>query len=248
MRDESHSPLEILSMESAGFRLNVEADDLARIMGNALAFFPARSPIKTAELRVWPDRLMATGTDTYTLGRDYCPAWNFNSTAPDHATPIRIELDRDGWRAIEAQTRKDKGNPGILEFRPGDCLTYRPGGDKAETVAGKDVTGTADSFLISGDKVRRREVWDLCDDLLERMSEVPEEMPNVMCFDPNLFGRFSKVKLSKEVKADKVLDFIWQGQGQPMLAKVGPTFVGCIMAIDRGSYAENQEDGNESLW
>jgi hypothetical protein len=90
--------------------------------------------------------------------------------------------------------------------------------------------------------------WDACAELLTRYAEQPLETPDVLCFDPALFGRFQKVKLSKSVKAEKVLDFLYQGRDAPMLAKVGPSFVGLIMPINRVAYAANQEDGDESLW
>lgn len=235
-----------------GFRINVDSEELGRVMGNALAFFPARSPIPTAELLVWPDRIMATGTDTYTIGRDWCDAHNFQCVDRIEP-PLSIELDRDGWKEIEAQARKDRGTkdnpagPGTLEYRPGDCLTFYPGGDKAEQATAKDVTGILTPKLSNGETMR--DVWDLSQELLERMTETPAEQPDRMTFDPTLFGRFQKVKVSKSVDADKVLDFIWQGQGEPMLAKVGPTFVGAIMTIDRGAYNENQPEGSEEmLW
>jgi len=56
------------------------------------------------------------------------------------------------------------------------------------------------------------------------------------------------VKTSKSVEADTILDLLWQGQAEPMLAKVGPSFVGAIMPIDRDVYVSNQPEGQEALW
>lgn len=229
------------------FRVKVEADHLARVMGNALAFFPARSPIKTAQLRVYPDRLVATGTDTYTLGRDECPIMSIEVDGKP-SIPVEVETDHAGWKEIEAQARKDKGNTGLLEYLPGDCLTYYPGGNKAEVATGKDETGNDKPFKVDGGEVERVAVWGLCDELLQRVKHNPTEAPEVLCFDPSLLGRFGKVKLDAAVKAEKVVDFVYQGAGQPLLAKVGPTFLGMLMPIDRDVYAENQDDGQEGLW
>lgn len=216
-------------------------------MTNALAFFPARSPVDRGLLSVTPDRIGSTGTDTYTLGRDYCEAERFNSTATVNDFPIRIELDREGWREIEAQARKDRGNYGRLEYRPGDSLTYQPGGEKATVATARDMTDepwTTKPSGASGDQF-----WDMAQELLRRYGREPGEIPEVMCFDPALFGRFQKVKLSKSVEAEKVLDFFYQGQGSPMLARVGPTFVGLIMPIDREKYVERQPAGADAhLW
>lgn len=222
---------------SEGFRLTVDSAEFARVMTNALAFFPARGIVDTAQLRVWPDKIESTGTDTYTLGRDYCEATNFQSVGTEF--PVRIELDREGWQAIEKNARFDRKGFGILEYRPGDCLTFYPQGDndKAEIATAKDMTGQGTPFKIEGDEMSRTILWEMCDVLLTRLEEIPGE---IRCFDPTLFGRFGKVKGHKGT--DKVVDFCWQDDMRPMLAKVGSTFVGAIMPINREA-----REGDE-LW
>jgi hypothetical protein len=108
------------------------------------------------------------------------------------------------------------------------------------------MTGKLTTKLTHSDTLESREVWALCDELLERMTQRPPEEPDVIAFDPDLFTRFRKVKSSGDM--DKVIDFVYQGQGNPMLAKIGPTFVGAIMPIDRAVYAANQDDGQDALW
>lgn len=231
----------------SAFTLTVESDDLARIFTNALAFFPARSIVKTALLRVYGGSIEATGTDTYTVGRDWCEVreWNSEAGAMD-ALPIVIELDREGWADIEKQARADKGKTGRLEFTPGDALVFRPGGQKAENGVAQDMTGKLSTKLTNSETLESREVWQLCDELLERMAERPMIEPHVIAFDPDLFTRFHRVKPSGD--AEKVIDFLYQGEGNPMLAKIGPTFVGAIMPIDRATYAANQDGGQDALW
>lgn len=227
------------------FRLNVEAEEFARVMTNALAFFPARSQIKTAQLVVYPDRITATGTDAYTIGRDSCAAWNWQSQEAD--IPVHIEIDRDGWREIEAQARKDKKSTGTLDYLPGDCLTYRPGGDKAEIATAQDMTGKPWPNSVGG--LSGIDFWDECAALLQRLDEPSDAIPGVMAFDPQYFGRFQKVKTPKEFDGEKILSFAYQGQSEPMLAKVGPSFVGAIMPIDLETYRENQpEEAEANTW
>lgn len=215
-------------------------------MTNALAFFPARGQVNHALLSFWPDKVEATGTDTYTLGRDQCQAEDFQ-TADKAAFPVRVELDRDGWKEIEPQARKDKGYTGYLEYRPGDSLTFRPGGEKAEVATARDFSDEPWGYRING--AQKDAFWDMCDELLTRYGRESGEAPSAMAFDPALFGRFSKVKLSKATDHEKILDFWYQGQGAPMLAKVGATFHGLIMPIDREGYVEGQGDGSQdNLW
>lgn len=222
-------------------------------MANALAFFPARSPVKTGLLRFYPDRIVATGTDTYTLGRDECPASDWRSSEA-HTFPVEVELDRDGWRDIEDQCRRDKGGTAVLEYRPGDCLTFYPGTSGSakrptDTTPAKDVTHSDTTFLIDKEKVERKSIWELTDTLLERMRRQEMVMPDgPMAFDPAYFGRFGKVKVDKDSDAETVLDLIYQGEELPMLAKVGPTFIGAIMPINRERYERNQPQGSEYLW
>jgi hypothetical protein len=222
-------------------------------MANALAFFPARSVITTALLRFYPDRIVATGTDTYTLGRDECPAEDWRS-AEVADFPVEVELDRDGLKEIEDQCRRDKGNIATLEYRPGDCLTFFPGGSGTEkrptaTTPAKDMTHEGTTFLVDKERVERKTIWELTDVLLERMRRQEMVMPDgPMAFDPTYFGRFGKVKVDKNAEADTILDLIYQGEELPMLAKVGPTFIGAIMPINRERYASRQPQGREFLW
>lgn len=230
-------------MSGDPFRLRVEADHLARVMGNALAFFPAKGQVDTARLQiVVPDRIIATGTDTYTAGQDSCPCDGY--TSPNESALMQtVELDRDGWREIEAQTRKDKGETGVLQYEPGDCLIYMPGGRKASKAVAIDMTGKS-TARFSTDGITTQGVWELIDDLFHRLGEQETRFT----FDPDYLARFSKVKIDKALGLDRVVDLAHQGDDEPMLAKVGPTFMGAIMPVDREVYTERQPEGQESLF
>lgn len=235
----------------------IEAEELARVLSNALAFFPERSIVKRARIKIGYDCLEATATDTYTIARDECPAETLASQetpAPGrngvssgaisghrNSLPCFLEVNREGLRALEEQARKDRGNWGRLDWIPGDCLTYVPTGDKANLVSAQDVTNTPWDMTVEG--LAGEKFWNMCDDLLTRL-----DAGEVRAFDPQYLGRFGKVKTSKSVEADTILDLLWQGQAEPMLAKVGPSFVGAIMPIDRDVYVSNQPEGQEALW
>jgi hypothetical protein len=202
--------------------------------------------VTTALLKVWSDCLEATGTDTYTIGRDECRARDFQSNADPGDMPIQIELDRDGWRDIEAQARKDKGYTGRLEFIPGDALIFHPGGPKAEKGVAQDKTGKGTTQFTNRDTLDTRDIWDLCDELLTVLQSRELQVPHIFTLDPSLLVRFNKVRSSGN--ADRVMDFNYQGEGHAILVKIGPTFIGAIMPIDREVYAANQDDGQEGLW
>lgn len=232
-------------MSSLGF--NVESINLARLLANGLVFFPARSVVKTGRVRLWPDRLEVTTTDTYAAGTDSCPAEFLGANDPPRAWPVSLELDRDGWRDIEKQARADRGNVGRVEYRAGDCLHFACG-DGIRGVA-KDVTGKLTTRLVSGDALASESVWALTDAMLERLRGEPTVAPERLTFDPALLGRFGKVRTPDSWGGGKVLDLIYQGPGEPLLAKVGPSFVGAIMPVDRAAYVDAQgPEGQAALW
>lgn len=224
-----------------GFSVNVESAEFARILSNTLPFFPARSPVKVGRLEFEPGSIVATATDTYTIGRDTCDL-------DADIAPIAVEVNREGWQALQETARKDKaGGWGRIEYHPGDALVFTPSTNEYKRgktvellnpVAARDMTGERWEFTVEG--LEGVEFWRMCDELLERMDG------DVRAFDPDYLGRFGKVRLPKDSETDKVLDLLWQGQTEPMLARVGPSFIGAIMPVDRLTYAEN--NGKDALW
>lgn len=223
------------------FDIQVDPLELSRVMANALAFWPAKSPVATGRLEIGHDTITATGTDTYTIGRDTCLL-----REPSNLTDtVTVELGREDWAAVERQARKGKGHPARLTYVPGDSLVFHPSSKtEAEPVECADMTGRG-TTLVNGSTLESRDVWALCDELLTRLDVDGERLT----FDPEYFGRFKKVKAPGDFGSEAVLDFVFQGDAEPMLAKYGPSFVGAIMPIDRVAYVAAQgEEAESGLW
>ncbi|MEV6730578.1 hypothetical protein [Streptomyces sp. NPDC051364] len=212
----------------------VPSEEMARVAYNALAFLPARSMVKTARLELSPEGLRATGTDGYAIGQDSAPVDDY-SGPPGGFT---VHVDRTVLAELDTAGRKDKKGFGRLEVRPGDGLIFRPGNNDTPT-AGQDVSGQADDNL-----------WAMLDSLFTRLEGRKPALPELVAFDAALLARFSKVKAPKvknhDANLDRCLDMCVFNSKEPILIKIGPTFRGVIMPIDRDVHAENI--GPDGLW
>jgi hypothetical protein len=211
------------------------SEELARVAYNALAFLPARSMVKTARLELSPDGLRATGTDGYAIGQDACPVEDYSGPSGG----LTVHVDRSVLADLDSAGRKDKKGFGRLEVKPGDGLVFRPGNNDTPT-AGQDLSATAEP------------VWDFIDDLFTRLAGRPPSLPELIAFDAALLARFSKVKAPKVKKGDtnleRCLDMAVFNAKEPILIKIGPTFRGVIMPIDRDVHRENVEQDDGGLW
>jgi hypothetical protein len=93
----------------------------------------------------------------------------------------------------------------------------------------------------------------MVDTLLERMERRTPALPELIAFDPALLAYFSKVKVAKvKGKANETLeramDLCVFDAKEPVLVKIGPTFRGAIMPIDRDVHRENVEQFDGGLW
>lgn len=209
----------------------VASEEMARVAYNALAFAPARSMVKTARLELSPDGLRATGTDGYAIGQDACPVEDYSG--PEGG--LTLHVDRTALADMDSGGRKDKKGFGRLEVRPGDGLIFRPANNDTPTVA-QDMTASADGAL-----------WGMVDSLFTRLEGRPLALPELVAFDAALLMRFGKVKAPKgKDNLDRALDMCIFNAKEPILVKIGPTFRGVIMPIDRDVHAENV--GPDGLW
>jgi hypothetical protein len=208
---------------------------MARIAYNALAFLPARSMVKTARLQLGPAGLRATGTDGYAIGQDSAPVEDYEGPTGG----VTVHVDRSVLADLDTAGRKDKKGFGRLEVKSADGLVFRPGNNDTPT-AGQDLSATAEP------------VWDFIDDLFTRLEGRPLALPELVAFDAALLARFSKVKAPKVklegsgANLERCLDMCVFNAREPILIKIGPTFRGVIMPIDREVHAENV--GPEGLW
>jgi hypothetical protein len=165
------------------------------------------------------------GTDTYAAGRD--------SVAVENAgrTDVTIYVDRDGLAELDRAGRADKKGTGEIEIRPGDGLIFRP------------FMEADPSAVIDQKNEQAVSVHDALDELFQRVENREPSIPEVMAFDPALLQRFAKVKFDKD---GRMADFYMADHVAPVLVKIGPTFTGLIMPIDREVNAANI--GEDGLW
>ena len=206
------------------------SEEMARVVYNALSFLPARSMVKTARLELSIDGLRATGTDGYAIGQDWCPVEDYGG--PEGG--LTVHVDRSVLADLDTAGRKDKKGFGRVELKPGDGLVFRPGNNDTPT-AGQDLSATTEP------------VWGFIDDLFTRLAGRPLSLPELVAFDPALLARFSKVKAPKGKDGlGRALDMCVFDAREPILIRIGPTFRGVIMPIDREVHAENV--GPDGLW
>jgi hypothetical protein len=211
--------------------MTLPSEEMARAAYNALAFLPARAQVKTARIEVGPAGLRITGTDGYAIGQDTAPVEDYEGPADG----LTIHVDRSVLADLDTGGRKDKKGFGKLEVRPEDGLIFRPGNNDVPTV-GRDLTAEANEAL-----------WPMVDSLFTRLEGRPLALPELVAFDAALLMRFSKVKAPKgKGNLDRALDMCIFNAKEPILCKLGPTFRGVIMPLDRDVHAENV--GSDGLW
>jgi hypothetical protein len=207
---------------------------MARAAYNALAFLPARSMVKTARVEVSSAGLRFTGTNGYAIGQDVCPVEDYNGPAEG----ITVHVDRSVLADLDSAGRKDKKGFGRFELKPHDGLIFRPGNNDVPAT-GQDVSGQADERL-----------WEMLDSLFTRLERKTPALPELVAFDAALLAMFSKVKAPKvktgDANLDRCLDMYVYSPKEPILVKIGPSFRGVIMPIDRDVHEENV--GPDGLW
>ncbi|MEU9975107.1 hypothetical protein [Streptomyces sp. NPDC051014] len=207
------------------------SEELARAAYNALAFLPARAMVKTARIELGPAGLRVTGTDGYAIGQDTAPVEDYEGPL----SGLTLHVGREALADLDTAGRKDKKGFGRLDLKPGDGLVFRPGNNDTPTAA-QDASAQADERL-----------WGMLDSLFQRLEGRPAALPELVAFDPALLARFSKVKAPKGKDGlGRALDMCVYDSTEPILIKIGPTFRGVIMPIDREVHEENV--GQDGLW
>jgi hypothetical protein len=210
---------------------------MARVCANALAFIPARAQVATTRVEVWPDGFRVTGTDGFAIGQDTAPMDDYDGP-PDGVT---FHVTREALADLDSAGRKDKKGYGRLVYKPGDGLIFRPANNDVATAV-QDVTDQA-----------HPELWGAIDGLMEKLENREPVLPEVLCFDPALLMRFSKVKAAKKTtkagnNLERAMDLYIFNNEEPILVKIGATFRGAIMPIKREVHRENVEEGDGGLW
>jgi hypothetical protein len=199
----------------------IPAPELARLTHNALAFMPARSAVKVCRLTYFFPVLEITATDLFTIGRDFATVGG----APGEAS---IDLSREDLQALDKAARAAKKEDARVIIRACDGMEYM-----AEDVHG--------SFLDSSAQRNPEDLWARCDELLARLA------PEHLCLiDPKFMNPFGKIKASGG--AETIADLSISDAGSQISVKIGATFRGAIMPVDREEAEASEEVGPEGLW
>jgi hypothetical protein len=210
------------ALRAGGSRVKaaVPSEELARVAANALAFLPARSKYKHARLSIGLGVVGITATDGYAVGSDHTLATTTGGGS--------VYVDREALAELDKAGRADKKWSGDLEVFPGDCLKFTSS------------DGTEVAVPIHEPV---EELWVAVDGLFERLDGGAPRLPAVVALDPQLLMRFSKVKADK---AERIADFVITDPEAPILVKIGPSFRGIIMPVNRGAHAALV--GEDGLW
>jgi Zn finger protein HypA/HybF involved in hydrogenase expression len=208
----------------------IPAPELARLTHNALAFMPARSAVKVCRVHQNIGSLSIMATDLFTVGYDSVSVETETETAS-------IDLSREDLQALDKAARAAKKEDVQIQINHEDGMFVW-------TVEEDEPL----SFLDSSAQRQPEDLWERCDELLTRLERAQGDEPPAfyyLALDPALMGRFGKVKPSdgKECIADLHL-----GHDDQILVKIGSTFRGAIMPVDRSEAAGSEFVGSDGLW
>lgn len=199
--------------------------DLARVLGNALHFMPARNRVEHVALVVDRDSIMVSGCrDGYVAGTDVAEVTS--SAVPD-MTAMLLPEDAE---ALKKVAQAGKKFPASLTV-DGGTVTI----ETSETSASVPAVG--------GDADRDRRMYSALFDLMVQAEVRQNAIPGVLMIDPALMAPFAKVKADS---TDRKADLLIKDPKSPILVKIGPTFRGLIQPIHRDKNAEKA--GEDGLW
>jgi hypothetical protein len=208
----------------------IAAPELARLTHNALAFMPARSAVKVCRIIANFDALELgiTATDLYCASGDYA------EVSTDDLSPVEesIDLSREDLQTLDKIARAKKKEDIRIEIRHQDGLSI------------EDDNGAWMPFLDASSKRQPADLWERVDEMLTRLERVSPVIPGTLMVDPAFFSRFGKVKCEGETIADLYIS----SPDDPILVKIGRTFRGAIMPVDRAEASRSEGIGIESTW
>lgn len=187
--------------------------ELARVLSNAYAMVPARAQHQHFTVNIGDGFVMAGGTDQYIAGVDHAESQTTGNVNRG------VSLSRDSLESVERIARlTGKKNLVQLLIAPGRL-----------TLVYQDEDGDTQHYEAEDVGPMEAEVWNLIFDLFQGQN-FTANFPQYSAFNPALFARLSKVKAEGKEAMD-----VWWGRddGRPALVKIGPTFVGLVMPLDR---------------
>lgn len=207
-------------------RATLPGAELARICANAGAFVPARAQTKMLALRIVGDRVETAGTDSYAVGTDSAPA-NVTTTGQTFPLGVAHALSRDDMADIESAARQRKKELVTLILEP-TLIALQWATPEGEP-----------ERLEVAPEPYPAQAWQAVETMLNRQRG--ESRPEFVAFDPALFAHFAKVRAEK----DRVMDLWFSSAESPVLVKIGETFRGLVMPLQRAQAERYTADG---LW
>lgn len=209
--------------------LTVDAELFARGLSNALAFVPAASKIQHVWIAVDPalQVLRVCGTDRYAAGVETVPARDYEGPQG----PSVALLTKEAATELERYVRGAKKVPVGLSL----------------SLTGLDVEpmGSGVTRVPVAQDTEALAVYDAVMGLFRDHYRRPSVVPGVICLDPGLLSRFSKVKADKA--QGRMADLLFgEDELDRVLVKIGPNFLGLLMPIDRAVNGRNV--GEDGLW
>lgn len=190
---------------------NLPGPDLARVLNNALVFVPARSRVPYVRVSIGGGYVIATGTDSYTVGTDSAAAMTADSTT--------VYVERKDVQELEKAARLAKKEDVVLEVKRDVATDLH----HIRLTVGDVYIGP---FLTAKDEDADL-VFKHVDVLMDRLDRQEPVALHTIAFGPDLFARFSKVRGER----DHTMHVIPQARDKPALVRIGPTFRGAIMPI-----------------
>jgi hypothetical protein len=198
----------------------MDADALVRAAGNVAHVHKKNPNIKSVLFTLSPEGLTILGGDLYAAAMDTAPVETCTA-----ASWFTFELPRAGLDAVTSFCRQHPKENVRLEWFPGDGLVLSAGASRESVEDGAGLTPAG--------------AWQALEGLFERY----EDPSSVFMLDMGLASRFRLVKSNvNERKADWMI----RDAEEPILVKVGPTFRGLMMPINKAKHAEAV--GPEGLW
>lgn len=207
-------------------RVVVDSPMMAKAFGNALAFMPARSLVKYGLIIIRQGTVYTAGTDGYAAGTDQAPVSDSNLGS---LSEFAFLVDKDGMTALDKAARESKKTPGSLTVEADNSLTFHGEGGPV----------TVETFIDE----RTEELYDTLTEIIEKTEGRPPVIPGVLCLDPGLWSKFAKVKADN---TSRKADLLMSDSYEPVLIKIGPTFKGLLMPVDREVHGKNV--GEDGLW
>jgi hypothetical protein len=201
---------------------DMDADALVRAAGNVAHVHKKNPNLRSVLFTLSPGGLTILGGDPYAAAHDTAPV---ESCTAARGLPVVFELPREGLDAVASFCRTHAKQSVRLEWFPGDGLVLAAGSSRESVEDGAGLTPPA--------------AWAALEELFERY----EDPSSVFLLDMALASRFRLVKSDKN---ERRADWMIRDPEEPILVKVGPSFRGLMMTIQREKHAEAV--GQEGLW